>query len=594
MTTAAALTAPTLDEIRTTAPQVPTTLEQTGLTTDMIEQLLVKTLYGGELTGLMLAERLRLPFTIIEPIIERIRIERLIEVRGGTSTASYRYTPTDLGRERAQQYLAINQYTGAAPVPLATYVAQMRALAASRGYIDRERLRKGFAHLIVPDAVLEQLGPAANANKAIFLYGPPGNGKTVLAEGLSRTLGGDMYMPYAIEIEGHIITMYDPISHEALDADVTDATSIIAAAPRDRRWVRIRRPVVIVGGELTLDMLDLTFNPLAKFYDAPLQLKANGGIFLVDDFGRQRMRPEDLLNRWIVPLESRVDYLTLHTGKKFQVPFDVLTVFDEPRPRLAGGRSVPSPYSLQDRDSGSVDRRLHAYPRAQLPASRSALPSRDGGVPATTALHADQPTAARMSSPRPARSGHGALPLPWYRAGAQPRDARRGVRGLLPRRQSVRAGTRQSSYTTKAGSAGRGEVMTAPRMALVNQRTDESLADRIEVAVTRNDRRKGLLGRDVFETSSALIIAPCFSIHTMFMRFDIDAVFVDDDGRAVKVVQGMGPWRIAVQPFAHAVVELPAGSLRERPVDVGDRLYLVNSSGERVGLSVSDLRGRVC
>ncbi|HZL95731.1 MAG TPA: DUF192 domain-containing protein [Vicinamibacterales bacterium] len=136
--------------------------------------------------------------------------------------------------------------------------------------------------------------------------------------------------------------------------------------------------------------------------------------------------------------------------------------------------------------------------------------------------------------------------------------------------------------------------MTAPRMALVNQRTDEALADRIELAVTRNDRRKGLLGRDVFETSSALIIAPCFSIHTMFMRFDIDAVFVDDDGRAVKVVQGMGPWRIAVQPFAHAVVELPAGSLRERPVDVGDRLYLVNSSGERVGLSVDDLRERVC
>jgi hypothetical protein len=323
----AATSAAALDDIRTTAPQVPTTLEQTGLTIDMIEQLLVKTLYGGELTGLMLADRLRVSFGIVEPIVERLRHERLIEVRGGTSTASYRYTPTDLGRDRAQQYLAINQYTGAAPVPLATYVAQMRALAASRGYLDRERMRRGFAHLIVPDAVLEQLGPAANANKAIFLYGPPGNGKTVLAEGLSRTLGGDMYMPYAIEVEGHIITMYDPISHEALDADVTDSSSIIAVAPRDRRWVRIRRPVVIVGGELTLDMLDLTFNPLAKFYDAPLQLKANGGIFLVDDFGRQRMRPEDLLNRWIVPLESRVDYLTLHTGKKFQVPFDVLTVF---------------------------------------------------------------------------------------------------------------------------------------------------------------------------------------------------------------------------------------------------------------------------
>jgi hypothetical protein len=309
--------------------KVPTTIEETGLAVDLIEQLLVKTLYGGEMTGLTLADKLRLPFTILEPLVERLRAERLVEVRGasGTSGASYRYALTDLGRDRGRQYLDANQYVGAAPVPLASYVSYMRALQQGRGYIDRERLRNGFSHLVVDDAVLEQLGPAVNANKALFLYGSPGNGKTVIAEGLGKTIGGDMQMPFALDIDGHIITMYDPTTHHSLEVDEPDATSIIAAPPRDRRWVRIKRPVVMVGGELTLEMLDLTFNSVAKFYEAPIQLKANGGVFLVDDFGRQRVRPQELLNRWIVPLESRADFLTLHTGKKFQVPFDVLIVF---------------------------------------------------------------------------------------------------------------------------------------------------------------------------------------------------------------------------------------------------------------------------
>jgi hypothetical protein len=309
------------------------TLEDTGLAAHLIEQLLIKALYAGEATGLMLADRLRLPYTVLEPLVERARVERLIEVKGatGASSASYRYALTDLGRDRARQYLDQNQYTGAAPVPLASYVEYMRKLAMERGYIERDRLRDGFSHLVVPDEILEQLGPAVNANKALFLYGPPGNGKTVIGDGLGKTIGGDIYMPFAIEVDGQIITMFDPVNHRALDEEGCEGAkvpvSVIASEPRDRRWVRIERPVVMVGGELTLDMLDLAFNPLTKFYEAPIQLKANGGVFLVDDFGRQRIRPQELLNRWIVPLESRVDYLTLHTGKKFQVPFNLLIVF---------------------------------------------------------------------------------------------------------------------------------------------------------------------------------------------------------------------------------------------------------------------------
>ena len=372
------------------------------------------------------------------------------------------------------------------------------------------------------------------------------------------------------------------------------------SAPRDRRWVRIRRPVVIVGGELTLDMLDLTFNPLAKFYDAPLQLKANGGIFLVDDFGRQRMRPEDLLNRWIVPLESRVDYLTLHTGKKFQVPFDVLTVFatnldpaslaDE-----AFLRRIPYKIAIQDPSIEDFTRilemncrrrdlRFHPVMAAYLQ-RRHYLPT---GRP-LRACHPrdllDQVTAlCRYRGIEPVLSRE------MLDAACEAYFLDDKVSAAASRRCRVR--DESAARRTRCGNDGNPNQGEGPW--LVNQRTDEALANRIEVAVTRRDRRKGLLGREVFETSSALIIAPCFSIHTMFMRFDIDAVFVDDDGRAVKVVQRLAPWRIAVQPFAHAVVELPAGSLGDRPVDVGDRLYLLDGRGQRVGLSAADLRGRLC
>jgi hypothetical protein len=309
-------------------PPPPASLEATGLNPDNLAQLLLKTLIAGESSGTGLADKLRLPYAVLDALVQHARIEKLIEVRGasGTGTAAYRYVLTDLGRDRANQFLDICRYVGPAPVPLAQYNAHVRGCMAARPYLDRERLSAGFEHLVVSKGMLDQLGPAVNSGKALFLYGAPGNGKTVVAEGIGRALGGEMFVPFAVDVDGQQITMFDPVNHQVV-ASESGHQSVISTAVHDRRWERIRRPVVVVGGELTLEMLDLTFNPISKFYEAPIQMKANGGVFVVDDFGRQRIPPRDLLNRWIVPLESRVDFLTLHTGRKFEVPFNVFIVF---------------------------------------------------------------------------------------------------------------------------------------------------------------------------------------------------------------------------------------------------------------------------
>ncbi len=309
-------------------PPPPATISETGLHPDVLAQLMLKTLVAGENSGTQLAENMRVPYSVLDALIQHARVEKLIEVRGmsGAGNAGYRYALTDLGRDRAMQFLDISRYIGPAPVPLSQYNAYVRACMAARPWVDRERLSTGFTDLIVSDTMYDLLGPAVNSGKSLFLYGAPGNGKTVVAEGIGRSLGADMYVPHAIDVDGQVITAFDPVNHVRVGSPA-GTQSIIAAAQFDRRWESIRRPVVVVGGELTLEMLDLTFNPIAKFYEAPIQMKANGGVFVVDDFGRQRIPPRDLLNRWIVPLESRVDYLTLHTGRKFEIPFNVFIIF---------------------------------------------------------------------------------------------------------------------------------------------------------------------------------------------------------------------------------------------------------------------------
>ena len=310
------------------APEQPLTLADSGLAADSLSTLLVKTLHSGEASGMELADRIRLPYGILEPLLDHLRVEMLVQVKSaaGMGTAGYRYTLTDAGRDRALRYFEACGYVGPAPVPLGQYASYMSALRSQTRDVYRERVANAFSHLIVEPEMLDQLGPAIASGRAMFLYGPPGNGKSVMGEGIGNVLGGDIYVPHAIDVDGQVITLYDPVAHEARGG--ADEGSIIRSdTDIDGRWIRVGRPVITVGGELTLEMLDLRYKELSAFYESPVHLKANGGVLVVDDFGRQRVPARDLLNRWIVPLESRVDYLNLVSGRKFQVPFDTMVVF---------------------------------------------------------------------------------------------------------------------------------------------------------------------------------------------------------------------------------------------------------------------------
>ena len=312
-------------------PPAPTTPAEAGLTLDLLTQLALKTLhFSGDLTGAELAKRLGLNFSVIESALDFLKTQHQIEIAGGSMVgrASYRYRITDAGRARAALFLETNHYVGVAPVPFEQYRQYMLNFrnTAPRS-ATRDRVREAFSHLVISQGVLDQLGPAINAGHSMFVYGPPGNGKTVISQAIRKLLHGTIAIPHAIEVEGAIIRFYDPVNHEPVAAPDEADQGLDLGNRLDHRWMLCKRPMVMVGGELTLDALELSYNPATGFYRAPVQAIANGGVLVIDDFGRQQVAPRDLLNRWIVPLESRVDFLTLQSGQKIELPFMVLVIF---------------------------------------------------------------------------------------------------------------------------------------------------------------------------------------------------------------------------------------------------------------------------
>lgn len=311
-------------------------LDDTGLSPLWLQDLVLKVMYfQGYLTGYKIAEEVALPFSnVIDQILEALKREKLIEVRSsqmGLGEGAYLYAITGAGIARAREALERSQYAGPAPVPLNVYIESILRQARSRLSVTNRLMRQVLSNLVLSENTFQFLGPAVNSGTSIFLYGPPGNGKTSVARAVGEMMQAQsIYIPYSIYVDGQVIKLYDSVNHviaEEEDASAAAGSGLRAGARRDTRWVRIKRPFIVTGGELTLAGLDLVFDDTLKYYEAPFQVKSNGGILLIDDFGRQMVRPRDLLNRWIVPLENRIDYLTLHTGRKIEIPFDVLVIF---------------------------------------------------------------------------------------------------------------------------------------------------------------------------------------------------------------------------------------------------------------------------
>lgn len=308
-------------------PSQPQNVRETGLSESFIEALLLKTvLLAGTISGRNLSEKSGLTFRVVEPMLDMLRTRKLLSHVRPAAFNDYYYSLTEAGQSRSQSHMKQCSYVGPAPVPLSDYVLSVEAQAAGLEPIDRNQLREALAGISYQDGLLDALGPAVNSNTGMFLFGPPGNGKTTVARCLTHCLGQEIWIPHAILDDGNLIKLQDDAFHRP--APVPEASgNILKTQEWDRRWLRIGRPTVIVGGELVMDNLEVRHDPRSNICEAPLQMKSNCGCLLIDDFGRQRIAPEDLLNRWIVPLENNCDYLTLPTGKKIQIPFEQLIIF---------------------------------------------------------------------------------------------------------------------------------------------------------------------------------------------------------------------------------------------------------------------------